>query len=57
MNEHSVVSLIALLGWLILCGSALASHKLDWSKGLKMALTWVAIFAGVFLLFNAVIGA
>lgn len=56
MNEGQIVSLIALIGWLILVGGALASHRLNWSKALKLALTWVAIFAGVFLLFNMVRG-
>ena len=56
MNEHSVVQIIALLGWLILCGSALASYKLDWSKGLKLALTWIAIFVGLFVIFDLVRG-
>jgi len=56
MNEHSVVQIVALLGWLILCGGALASHKLDWSKAVKMVLTWIAIFVGVFLIFDFVRG-
>ena len=55
MMEHSIVQIVALLGWLILCGSALASHKLDWSKGLKLALTWVAIFLGCFVIFGLVL--
>ncbi len=56
MNEYSVVSFIALLGWLVLCGSALASHKMDWSKGIRMGLTWLAIFGGVFGIFHFVGG-
>ena len=56
MMEHSIVQIIALVGWLILCGSALASHKLDWSNGLKLALTWSAIFLGCFVLFGLVLG-
>ncbi len=56
MNEHSVVQIIALLGWLILCGGALASYKLDWSKSLKLALTWIAIFVGLFVIFDLVRG-
>ena len=56
MNEGQLVSLVALVGWLILVAGALASYRLDWSKALKMALTWVAIFVGAFLLFDLVRG-
>ncbi len=50
MNEGALVSIIALLGWLILCGSALASFRLGWSKLAQLALMWLAIFAGGFLI-------
>lgn len=56
MNEGELVSIVALLGWLVLAGSALASHRLNWSTALKMGLTWVAIFAGLFLIFGLVRG-
>ncbi|WP_428027787.1 hypothetical protein [Altererythrobacter sp.] len=56
MMEGSLVQIVALLGWLILAGSALASFKLSWSKALKMSLTWLAIFGGVVLLFSYVSG-
>ena len=49
MNEVDTVQIVALLGWLILCGSALAARRLSWKKGLSMALVWVAIFLGVAL--------
>ena len=54
MNEFETVHIVALAGWLILAGSAFASHRLSWSKALRMALVWVAIFLGVFLLFDIV---
>lgn len=54
MNDYEVVRLVALLGWLILAVSAFASYKLSWGKAAKLALTWVAIFAGAFLLFDLV---
>ena len=41
------LQLIALLMVLVLPLSALAAHQLDWSKGIKLALIWAAIFAGV----------
>lgn len=54
MSEDSVVGLVALIGWLILAGSAFASYRLSLRKGLKLALIWAAIFLGVYLLFSLV---
>lgn len=48
MNEGAIISLVALLGWLIIAGSAVASFRLGWSKGIKLALIWLAIFAGAY---------
>lgn len=56
MNEGAVVSVVALVGWLILVGGALASYKLSWGKIAQMSLTWIAIFLGVFVLFSLVRG-
>ena len=56
MNEGQIVALVAMVGWLILAAGALASYRLNWSKALKMGLTWVAVFAGLFLLFDIVRG-
>ena len=55
-SETQVVQIVALLGWLILVGGAFASHKMSWGKAARMALTWIAIFVGVFLLFQVVRG-
>ena len=52
MSEGSIVSLVALVGWLVLCGSALASFKLGWSKLVQLALIWLAIFGGLFVIAN-----
>jgi hypothetical protein len=30
--------------------SALASHRLGWGQMVKMALAWVVIFAGIFVI-------
>ncbi|WP_299192632.1 hypothetical protein [uncultured Erythrobacter sp.] len=49
MNEGAWISIVAMLGWLILAGSALASFKLGWSKIAQMALVWFAIFAGLYV--------
>lgn len=50
MNADAVVPVIAGLGWLLLAGSALASFRLGWSKLVRMALVWLAIFVGLTLL-------
>ncbi len=50
MNEASILSIILMLGWLVLVGSAMASFRLGWSKMLKLGLVWVAIFVGLFLI-------
>jgi len=49
MNEGMIISIVAMLGWLILAGGALASFKLGWSKLAQMALVWFAIFTGLFV--------
>ena len=50
MNDMALISIVAMVGWLVLAGSALASFRLGWSKMLQMALIWTAIFVGGFLL-------
>ncbi len=50
MNDMAWVSIIALLGWLVLAGSAFASYRLSWSKAAQIALLWLAIFGGLYLL-------
>jgi hypothetical protein len=41
---------IASLGWLVVAGAALASFRLKWSQLVKMALVWIAIFGGLYVL-------
>jgi len=50
MMEGSILSIVLLIGWLILAGSALASFRLGWSRIAQLALMWLAIFAGLFVL-------
>jgi len=50
MNPDLVLPLIASLAWLALAMSALASHRLGWGQMVKMALGWVVIFAGIFMI-------
>ena len=52
MNEGMIISIVAMLGWLILAGSALASFRLGWAKMVQMALVWLAIFVGLFVVAN-----
>lgn len=52
--SESAVQIIALVGWLILAGGALASYKLSWGKAVRMGLVWAAIFVSVALLFSIV---
>lgn len=51
MNQFDIVQLIALFGWLILAGGALAAQRLNWKAGLRMALIWGALFTGAALVF------
>lgn len=49
MNPDILLPLVTSIGWLILAMSALASHRLGWGQLVKMALAWVVIFAGIFM--------
>ncbi len=50
MNSDLVLPLVASVGWLILVMSSLASHRLGWGQLVKMALAWVVIFGGIFMI-------
>lgn len=56
MSEFDTIQLVSLLGFLVLAGSALAGQRLNWKKGLIMALTWAGIFVMVFLFISLVSG-
>lgn len=56
MREYGTVQLVALVGWLILAGSAVASFRLGWKESVRMALLWAGIFVAVALLFSLVRG-
>jgi hypothetical protein len=56
MTGTMIVSVIAMLGWLVLNLRALQSHQLGRERTIRYALLWVAIFgAAVFVarLFSA----
>ena len=50
MNSDLVLPLVASVAWLVLAMSALASHRLGWGQVLKMALAWMLIFGGIFMI-------
>jgi uncharacterized membrane protein len=50
MKPELMLPIIASIGWLILVGAGLASYRLNWSQMVKMALVWIAIFLGLYLL-------
>ena len=50
MDSFAIVSIVAMLGWLFLAGSAFASYRLSWGKTAQLALTWLAIFVGLFVI-------
>ena len=49
MNDSAIISIVAMIGWLILAGSAMASFRLGWNKMAQLALVWLAIFAGLYV--------
>ena len=54
MNETALISLIALLGWLLLAVGAFRSHRIGGRKMVTMGLAWAAIFVAVALVFHLV---
>lgn len=56
MNEYDGVRIVALVGWLVLALSAVASFRLNWKQGVRLALIWIAIFLGMALLFSYLAG-
>ena len=50
MSADLVIPVVSSLGWLVLCCVALASYRLQWGQMAKLALVWLAIFVGLFVL-------
>jgi len=50
MSADLLLPIIASLGWLILAGVGLRSRQLGLSQVVKMALAWIVIFGGLFLI-------
>lgn len=50
MSSDLLLPLVTSAAWLVLVGSALASYRLGWGQMVKMALVWVAIFLGLYVI-------
>lgn len=50
MNPELILPVVSTAAWLILACVGLASFRLGWGKMVKMALVWLAIFLGLFLI-------
>lgn len=49
-SQGQMISLVALIAWLILVVSGFASYRLGAREVVRMALVWAAIFVGGFAL-------
>lgn len=49
-STYTIVSIVAMVGWLLLVSSAFASFRLGWGKTIQLALIWLAIFVGATML-------
>lgn len=49
VNEHQIVSLISLTGFLVLVAAGFRAREVGWRKGFFMAGAWAGIFAVVIL--------
>jgi hypothetical protein len=54
LGEVQLVSLVALLGWLILMLGAYRSHRIGAGKTLRLALIWAALFAAITFIFTLI---
>ena len=49
MNPDLLLPIITSAAWLVLAGASLASFRLQWGQMIKMALAWLVIFLGLFV--------
>lgn len=54
MNSVPLVSMIAMLGWLVLALGAYRAHRVGAKQTIVMVLTWGAIFLAVAAAFTAI---
>jgi hypothetical protein len=50
LSEYGIYFVVASIGCLVLVLAELNSHRLGWWKSLRLALVWLAIIAGLYLL-------
>lgn len=50
MTTGLLLPIILSIGWLVLAGSALTAMQLGWDRLVRLALVWLAIFVGFFVL-------
>lgn len=49
-SQGQMISLVALVGWLIIVVSGFASYRLGARQVVRMGLIWLAIFVGAFVI-------
>lgn len=49
MNPDLLLPIVTTIAWLVLACVGFASYRLNWSQMLKIALVWIAIFFGLFV--------
>lgn len=54
MSEGQILSVVALLGWLVLALSGYRAHKMKASETVRMILIWASIFMGVAFVFSLI---
>ncbi len=52
MSEYALVSLVAMLGWLVLVAFGYRSFRVDGRKTLSMVMIWLGLFVLVILAFT-----
>lgn len=56
MSEGAIVSIVAMVGWLVLMLSGYRSFKVDGRKTIMMAGVWLGVFLFVFIAFSLGMG-
>ncbi|TAD76994.1 MAG: hypothetical protein EAY70_09175 [Sphingomonadales bacterium] len=50
MNSDLLLPIVTSIAWLVLACVGLASHRLKLGQMVKMALVWIVVFGGLFVL-------
>ncbi len=54
MTEVGIVSLIAMIGWLVLVLGAYRAHRVGMQRTVVMALVWGSVFLFVTMIFTVI---